>query len=413
MNRKNNMNKLINKIRKDFPILTTMVNNQPLVYLDNAATSQKPLSVINAITNYYKHCNANINRGTHYLSDIATTAFEEAREKVRAFINAGSIKECIFTKGTTEAINLVASSFGETFLQPEDEIILSTMEHHSNIVPWQLLHDRKNIKLKIIPILTNGELDLINFNKLLTKKTKLISITHVSNTLGTINPVKQIIQIAHQHNIPVLLDGAQAVAHMPVNVIDLDCDFYVFSGHKIFGPTGIGVLYGKEQYLEKMQPYQGGGQMILKVSFTETIYNKLPHKFEAGTQPIAEVVGLGAAIDYINKLDKAIVQQHEQQLLTYATKKLQSIPGLTIIGTAKNKTSILSFTLDQIHPHDIGTILNTFGIAIRVGHLCTLPIMNFYNIPALSRASFSIYNTYEEIDKLYDALLVVKTIFKK
>ena len=407
------MNKLINKIRKDFPILTTMVNNQPLVYLDNAATSQKPLSVINAITNYYKHCNANINRGTHYLSDIATTAFEEAREKVRAFINAGSIKECIFTKGTTEAINLVASSFGETFLQPEDEIILSTMEHHSNIVPWQLLHDRKNIKLKIIPILTNGELDLINFNKLLTKKTKLISITHVSNTLGTINPVKQIIQIAHQHNIPVLLDGAQAVAHMPVNVIDLDCDFYVFSGHKIFGPTGIGVLYGKEQYLEKMQPYQGGGQMILKVSFTETIYNKLPHKFEAGTQPIAEVVGLGAAIDYINKLDKAIVQQHEQQLLTYATKKLQSIPGLTIIGTAKNKTSILSFTLDQIHPHDIGTILNTFGIAIRVGHLCTLPIMNFYNIPALSRASFSIYNTYEEIDKLYDALLVVKTIFKK
>ena len=407
------MNKLINKIRKDFPILTTMVNNQPLVYLDNAATSQKPLSVINAITNYYKHCNANINRGTHYLSDIATTAFEEAREKVRAFINAGSIKECIFTKGTTEAINLVATSFGETFLQPEDEIILSTMEHHSNIVPWQLLHDRKNIKLKIIPILTNGELDLINFNKLLTKKTKLISITHVSNTLGTINPVKQIIQIAHQHNIPVLLDGAQAVAHMPVNVIDLDCDFYVFSGHKIFGPTGIGVLYGKEQYLEKMQPYQGGGQMILKVSFTEIIYNKLPHKFEAGTQPIAEVVGLGAAIDYINKLDKAFVQQHEQQLLTYATRKLQNIPGLTIIGNAKNKTSILSFTLDQIHPHDIGTILNTFGIAIRVGHLCTLPIMNFYNIPALSRASFSIYNTYEEIDKLYDALLVVKTIFKK
>ncbi|MGD0466403.1 MAG: cysteine desulfurase [Gammaproteobacteria bacterium] len=413
MNRKNNMHKLINKIRKDFPILKTIVNNQPLVYLDNAATSQKPLSVINAITNYYTNYNANINRGTHYLSDLATSAFEAAREKVRAFINANSIKECIFTKSTTEAINLIATSFGETFLQPGDEIILSTMEHHSNIVPWQLLQDRKNIQLKIIPILNNGELDLISFNKLVTSKTKLVSIVHVSNTLGTINPVKQIIQIAHKHNIPVLLDGAQAIAHLPINVTDLNCDFYVFSGHKIFGPTGIGVLYGKEQYLNQMQPYQGGGQMILKVSFAETIYNQLPYKFEAGTQPIAEVIGLGAAIDYINQLDWVALQQHEQQLLVYATQKLQTIPGLTIIGNATNKTSILSFTLDQIHPHDIGTILNTFGIAIRVGHLCTLPIMDFYNIPALSRASFSIYNTYEEIDKLYNALLIAKKIFKK
>lgn len=404
---------MINNIRKDFPILKTMVNNQPLVYLDNAATSQKPLTVINAISNYYKQFNANVNRGTHYLSDISTNKFEETREKIRKFINAKSTKECIFTKGTTEAINLVATSFGETFLQPEDEIILSTMEHHSNIIPWQLLCNRKNIKLRIIPILTNGELDLANFNKLLNHKTKLISLVHVSNTLGTINPVKQIIQIAHQKNIPVLLDGAQAIANLAIDVEDLDCDFYVFSGHKIFGPTGIGILYGKAQYLEKMSPYQGGGQMILQVNFKESIYNDLPYKFEAGTQPIAEVVGLGAAIDYINQLDLTAVYQHKQQLLTYATEKLQTIPGLTVFGNAKNKVSILSFLLDQIHPHDIGTILNNYGIAIRVGHLCTLPIMDFYKIPALNRSSFSIYNTFEEIDKLYNALLMAKKIFKK
>ena len=404
---------MINKIRKDFPILKTMVNNQPLVYLDNAATSQKPLAVINAISNYYKKFNANVNRGTHYLSDISTNKFEETREKIRKFINAKSTKECIFTKGTTEAINLVATSFGEIFLQAEDEIILSTMEHHSNIIPWQLLCNRKNIKLKIIPILTNGELDLANFNKLLNHKTKLISLVHVSNTLGTINPVKQIIQIAHQKNIPVLLDGAQAIANLAIDVEDLDCDFYVFSGHKIFGPTGIGMLYGKAQYLEKMSPYQGGGQMILQVNFKESIYNDLPYKFEAGTQPIAEVVGLGAAIDYINQLDLTAVYQHKQQLLNYATEKLQTISGLTIFCNAKNKVSILSFLLDQIHPHDIGTILNNYGIAIRVGHLCTLPIMDFYKIPALNRGSFNIYNTFEEIDKLYNGLLMAKKIFKK
>ncbi len=407
-----NTEKLINQIRKDFPILKTMVNNNQLVYLDNAATSQKPLLVIDAITNYYKHCNANINRGTHYLGDLATSKFEETREKVRTFINAKTTKECIFTKGTTEAINLIATSFGEKFLQDGDEIILSTMEHHSNIIPWQLLQKQKKIQLKIIPILANGELDLTNFDALLSSKTKLVSIVHVSNTLGTINPVKQIIDAAHKKNIPVLLDGAQAIAHLSIDVTELDCDFYVFSGHKIFGPTGIGVLYGKEQYLEQMPPYQGGGQMILKVSFEETIYNHLPFKFEAGTQPIAEVIGLGAAIDYINQLDLDTIKQHEQQLLAYATKKLKSIPGLTIIGNAKNKASILSFTLDQIHPHDVGTILNTFGVAIRVGHLCTLPIMDFYNIAALNRASFSIYNTFAEIDKLYDALLTAKKIFK-
>jgi cysteine desulfurase / selenocysteine lyase len=406
-------NNIINNIRKNFPILTSRVNNNLLVYLDNAATSQKPLVVIDAITNYYKNFNANTNRGTHYLGDLATIKFEESREKIRKFINAKSIKECIFTKGTTEAINLVASSFGEAFLKENDEIILSNMEHHSNILPWQLLIHKKNIKLKIIPIFNNGELDLDNFHKLLNSKTKLISITHASNTLGTINPVKDIIEIAHKHNIPVLLDGAQAIAHLPIDVIDLDCDFYVFSGHKIFGPTGIGVLYGKEQYLEKMPPYQGGGQMILTTTFTESVYNHLPYKFEAGTQPIAEVIGLGAAIDYINQLDLIALHKYKQDLLNYATQKLQTIPGLTIIGNASHKISILSFSLANIHPHDVGTILNNKGIAIRVGHLCTLPIMNFYNLTALNRVSFSIYNTYTEIDKLYEALLEVKRIFKK
>lgn len=404
---------MIKQIRKDFPILNTIVNNYPLVYLDNAATSQKPLAVIDTISDYYKKFNANINRGTHYLSDIANNKFEAVREQVRKFINAKSIKECIFTKGTTEAINLIADSFNNTFLQDGDEIVLSTMEHHSNIVPWQLLNKHKNIKLSIIPILDNGELDLENFSNLLTTKTKLISIVHVSNTLGTINPVKHIIQIAHQHNIPVLLDGAQAIANIKIDVLDLDCDFYVFSGHKIFGPTGIGILYGKEKYLKKMQPYQGGGQMILHVNFKESVYNDLPYKFEAGTQPIAEVIGLGAAINYINQLDPVALELHKKQLLAYATQKLTTIPGLRIFGNAKDKAPILSFYLDQIHPHDVSTILNNYGIAIRVGHLCTLPIMDFYKIPALNRASFSIYNTFEEIDKLYDGLLMVKKFFKQ
>lgn len=402
----------INQIRQDFPILQTRVNNHPLVYLDNAATSQKPHTVIESISNFYKNFNANINRGPHYLSEIATLQFEAVREKVRAFINAKSSAECIFTKGTTEAINLVAHSFGAKFLQPGDEIILSNMEHHSNIVPWQLLQIQKNITIKIIPLLPNGELDLTNFDNLLTPKTKLISITHVSNTLGTINPVKKIITAAHKKHIPVLLDGAQAVGHLHVDVTELDCDFYVFSGHKMFGPTGIGVLYGKQKYLEQMPPYQGGGQMILKVSFDETIYNELPYKFEAGTAPIAEVIGLGAAIDYINQLDSTKLSQHKQNLLEYATLKLKNIPELTIIGNAINKTSIISFILDKVHPHDVGTILNNSGIAIRTGHLCTMPIMDFYKVPALSRVSFNIYNTLEEIDKLYLGLIGIKKIFK-
>jgi len=404
---------MIHTVRQDFPILKTKVHNHDLVYLDNAATSQKPYQVIDAVTDFYKNFNANINRGPHYLSEIATLKFEEAREKIRKLINAKYAAECIFTKGTTESINLVASSFGATFLQPGDEIVLSTMEHHSNIVPWQLLQLQKDIKLKIIPMLVNGELDLTNFNALLTEKTKLVSITHISNALGTINPVKKIIDLAHKKNIPVLLDGAQAVSHGIIDVTNLDCDFYAFSGHKMFGPTGVGVLYGKKKYLEQMPPYQGGGQMILKVSFNETIYNELPYKFEAGTQPIAAIVGLGAAIDYINQLDLVKLWQHEHDLLEYATLKLQTVPGLTIIGNAKNKISILSFMLDQIHPHDVGTILNNSGIAIRTGHLCTMPIMDFYKIPALNRASFSIYNTLEEVEKLYFALLNVRDVFKK
>lgn len=404
---------LIDQIRQDFPILQTKVNNKPLVYLDNAATSQKPLTVIDSINTFYKHFNSNINRGTHYLSEIATLKFEAAREKIRAFINAPSAAECIFTKGTTEAINLIASSFGEQFLQSGDQIVISAMEHHSNIVPWQLLQLKKKIILKIIPLLPNGELDLTNLDNLLTPNTKLVSIVHVSNTLGTVNPVKKIIDAAHNKNIPVLLDGAQAVNHLTIDVQALDCDFYTFSGHKMFGPTGIGVLYGKKKYLEQMPPYQGGGQMILKVSFDETIYNELPYKFEAGTQPIAEAIGLAAAIDYINQLDLITLRQHEHELLEYATLKLQTIPEIKIIGTAKEKISILSFALDQIHPHDVGTILNDYGIAIRTGHLCTMPIMDFYKIPALNRVSFSIYNTFAEIDQLYLGLLEIKKIFTK
>ncbi len=404
---------LIERIRQDFPILQTKVNNEPLVYLDNAATSQKPLTVIDSINTFYKHFNSNINRGTHYLSEMATLKFEAAREKIRTFINAPSAAECIFTKGTTEAINLIASSFGEQFLQSGDQIVISAMEHHSNIVPWQLLQLKKKIILKIIPLLPNGELDLTNLDNLLTTNTKLVSIVHVSNTLGTINPVKKIIDAAHNKNIPVLLDGAQAVNHLNIDVQALDCDFYTFSGHKMFGPTGIGVLYGKKKYLEQMPPYQGGGQMILKVSFDETIYNELPYKFEAGTQPIAEAIGLAAAIDYINQLDLITLRQHEHELLEYATVKLQTIPEIKIIGTAKEKISILSFAVDQIHPHDVGTILNNYGIAIRTGHLCTMPIMDFYKIPALNRVSFSIYNTFAEIDLLYLGLLEIKKIFTK
>jgi cysteine desulfurase / selenocysteine lyase len=405
-------NSIIEKIRKDFPILQTKVGNYPLVYLDNAATSHKPTTVIESISNFYKNYNANTNRGPNYLSDKSTFLFENARNKVKNFINADSSEECIFTKGTTESINLIATSFGDKFLQEGDEIVLSTMEHHSNIVPWQLLQTRKNLTIKTIPITSNGELDLTNLDNLLTSNTKLISLVHISNVLGTINPVKEIISIAHKKNIPVLLDGAQAPVNVKIDVKDLDCDFYVFSGHKMFAPTGIGVLYGKKKYLEQIPPYQGGGQMILKVSFDKTIYNDLPYKFEAGTQPIAEAIALGTAIDYINQLDLNELIQYKKDLLNYATLKLNNIPGLKIIGNPKNKISIISFYLDNIHPHDIGTILNDYGIAIRTGHLCTMPLIDFYQVNSLSRVSFSIYNTFEEIDKLCDGLKEVKKFFK-
>jgi cysteine desulfurase/selenocysteine lyase len=403
-------------VRQDFPILQTTVNNHPLVYLDNAATSQKPNLVIDTISDFYQNYNANINRGQHYLGETATIKFEAARDKVRQFINAKFSAECIFTKGTTESINLVATSFGSNF-QSGDEVIISELEHHANIVPWYILKQQKNIEIKIIPLLENGELDLTNFAQLLTAKTKLVSLSHVSNTLGTINPIKKIIDLSHSKHIPVLIDGAQAINHFPIDVQDLDCDFYAFSGHKMFGPTGIGVLYGKKQYLENMPPYQGGGQMILEVDFDNIVYNELPFKFEAGTTPIAQAVGLGAAIDYLQQLDQKIgldaIRQHEHELLHYATDKLQQIPGLKIFGQAPDKVSIISFTLDNIHPHDIGTMLNESGIAIRTGHLCTMPIMKFYNVPAFNRASFSIYNTMTEIDKLYGALLGVKKFFNK
>lgn len=402
----------LKNLRKHFPILNTKIaNKHPLIYLDNAATTQKPLTVINTINHFYKKHNANTNRGSHYLSDIATLEFETAREKVKQFINAENNAECIFTKGTTEAINLIANSFGGKFLQPGDEIVLSEMEHHANIVPWQLLKSSKNINIKIIPLLKSGELDLNTLDQILSPNTKLVSIIHVSNTLGTINPIKKIIKLAHKYNIPVLIDGAQAINHLKVDVQELDCDFYTFSGHKMFGPTGIGILYGKKYYLNNMPPYQGGGQMILKVSFKETIFNDLPYKFEAGTQPIASAIGLGAAIDYLNQLNLPSLWQHEQDLLAYAKEKLNKINGIQIIGNPSEQISIISFIMDKIHPHDVGTILNNYGIAIRTGHLCTMPIMDFYNIPAVNRVSFSIYNTFEEIDKLYLSLLEIKKIF--
>lgn len=413
---KNINHKKINpkNLRKKFPILNIKVNNKyPLIYLDNAATSQKPLTVINAMNNFYKHCNANTNRGPHYLSDLATYEFEAAREKVKKFINAKSNQECIFTKGTTEAINLIANSFGGKFLKEDDEVLLTQMEHHANIVPWQLLKLHKNINLKIIPMLHSGELDLTKLETLLTPKTKLVSIIHVSNALGTINPIKKIIEISHKHSIPVLIDGAQAINHFKIDVQELDCDFYVFSGHKMFGPTGIGVLYGKQDHLNNMPPYQGGGQMILKVSFQETIFNDLPYKFEAGTQSIAEAVGLGAAIDYINQLNMQDLWVHEKNLLAYAKEKISKINGIKIIGSPTEQISIVAFIMENVHPHDVGSILNSHGIAIRTGHLCAMPIMDFYKIPAVNRVSFSIYNTYEEIDKLCLGLLEVKKIFNQ
>ena len=401
----------VEKIRQDFPLLHQEVNGKPLAYLDNAATSQKPTQVIEALDKYYQEDNANIHRGVHTLSERATIDYEQAREKVRSFINANSEKEIIFVRGATEGINLIAQSYGRNKLKAGDEIIISEMEHHSNIVPWQLLCEQTGAILKIIPINDSGELILEEFEKLLSPKTKLVSIAHISNALGTINPIQTIIDRAHEHNAVVIIDGAQATPHTIVDVQALDCDFYVFSGHKLFGPTGIGVLYGKAHLLEAMPPWQGGGDMIKMVSFEKTLYNDLPYKFEAGTPHIAGVIGLGAAIDYVSATGLEAIAAHEHELLEYATEKTLEVKGLRLIGTAQQKTSILSFVIDSIHPHDIGTILDHEGIAIRTGHHCAMPVMTHFNVPATARASFAFYNTFEEVDRLIQALGKAREVF--
>ena len=401
----------VEKIRTDFPILAEKIRNKPLVYLDNAATCQKPQAVIDSIVHLYSHDYSNVHRGVHTLSVRSTDLFEGARTKVKGFINAASDKEIIFVRGATEAINLVAQTYGKTNIKPGDEIIITAMEHHSNIVPWQMLCEQTGAVLKVAPINLRGELIFSEFEKLISDKTKLVSVVHMSNALGTINPVKKIIAVAHAKGIPVMLDGAQAIPHMTVDVQELDCDFYVFSGHKLYAPSGIGVLYGKQALLEAMPPYQGGGDMIRKVTFEETEYNTLPYKFEAGTPDIAGVVGLGAAIDYLNAIGMEAIAAYEAELLDYATEKAMQINGLRIIGEAEHKGAILSFVLDKIHPHDIGTMLDSLGIAIRAGHHCAMPVMDFYKVPATARASFAMYNTKEEIDVLMKGIQDLIEVF--
>jgi len=398
-------------IREDFPILKQLVYGKPLVYLDNAATSQKPTAVIDAMTHYYSTDNSNIHRGVHLLSERATQQYEEARVKAQHFINAAAPKEIIFTRGTTEAINLVAGSYGRANVVSGDEVLISAMEHHSNIVPWQILCEEKGARLRVAPINDDGELILEEFPKLLTERTKIVSLAHVSNALGTINPIRAIVEIAHRHNVPVMIDGAQAAPHMKLDVQELNCDFYAFSGHKVFGPTGIGVLYGKASLLDAMPPYQGGGDMIASVTFEKTTYNTLPYKFEAGTPNIAGTIGLGAAIDYVNQIGVERIARYEQELLDYGTDALSQIPGLRLIGTAKDKAGVLSFVLEGVHPHDVGTILDREGIAIRTGHHCAMPVMDRFGIPATARASLAFYNTKEEIDALVAGIHKVKEVF--
>jgi len=394
----------IDEIRKDFPILSTKVYGKPLVYFDNAASSQKPKQVIKAIEEYYTTLNSNVHRGVHYLSQQATDAFEASRKKIAAFINAKHDHEVIYTRGTTESINLVAYSFGKQFIKEGDEIIISGMEHHSNIVPWQILCEDKKAVLKVVPINDKGELLMDEFKALLNKKVKLVSITYISNSLGTINPIREIISLAHQQNIPVMLDAAQAVQHVPIDVQELDVDFLAFSGHKMYGPTGIGILYGKEKWLNQMPPYQSGGEMIKTVTLEKTTYNELPFKFEAGTPNIEASICLGTAVDYINDIGLEKIQQYEHELLEYATEKLSAIDGLKIVGTAAEKASVISFNIDKLHPYDVGTILDKLGIAVRTGHHCTQPLMDAFCIPGTVRASFAFYNTKEEIDSLVAAV---------
>jgi cysteine desulfurase/selenocysteine lyase len=399
------------QIRQDFPLLQQTMRNKPLVYLDSSATTQKPTVVIEAIRNYYHYDNANVHRGVYQLSERATNAYESARQTVQQFINAQHAHEIIFTRGTTEAINLVASSFGQLAIRAGDEIIISAMEHHANIVPWQMLCARTGAVLKVIPVNDDGLLNLPAYHQLLNARTKLVALIHVSNVLGTLNPAQEMIAAAHQHNIPVLLDGAQAIAHRVIDVQALDCDFYVFSSHKLYGPTGVGVLYGKTAWLEAMPPYQGGGDMIRHVSFEKTEYNSLPYKFEAGTPPIAGVIGLAAAIQYVHKIGFENIMMHESQLTQYAMQKLQTIPGIRIYGHDKNKIGVISFTLAAAHPHDIGTVLDSEGIAIRAGHHCAMPLMTRFQVPAMARASIGIYNDYADINHLHTGLSRVLKLF--
>lgn len=401
----------IKKIRSQFPILTEKSNGHPLIYFDNGATTQKPISVIQRISDYYSRENANIHRGVHTLSQEATTAYENARNTIQKYINAKHSHEVIFTKGTTDAINLVAFSFGE-LLNKGDEIIISALEHHSNIVPWQLLCERKGCVLKVIPIHEDGSLMLEEFEKLLSTRTKLVSVTHVSNSLGIINNIEHIIKKAHEKGAKVLIDGAQSIQHFQIDVQQLNCDFYAFSGHKVFGPTGVGVLFGKEEILNAIPPYQGGGDMIKEVTFEKTTFNDLPHKFEAGTPHIAGGIGLGSAFEFLNTLDMKKVQEYEHELLNYATDKLLQIDGLKIYGTSTNKASAISFLIEGTHPYDVGVLLDKMGIAVRTGHHCTQPIMDFYQIPGTIRASFSLYNTKEEVDVFIGALQKIIPMLK-
>ncbi len=398
-------------IRRDFPILDLSVHGRRLVYLDNAATTQKPQVVLEAIQRYYTEQNSNVHRGVHYLSQLATREYEGARVKIQRFINAAESHEIIFTRGATEGINLVANSYGRKFVREGDEVIISAMEHHSNIVPWQMLCEQAGAKLRVIPMNERGELLIDEFEGMLNSRTRLVALVHLSNALGTINPVKRVIDIAHSHDVPVLIDGAQATSHLRIDVQELDCDFYVFSGHKVCGPTGIGVLYGKSQWLESMPPFMGGGDMISSVSFEKTTWNSLPYKFEAGTPNIEGAIGLGVAIDYLTGIGIDRIAAYENELLDYATEVIGSIPGVRLIGTAREKSSVLSFTIEDIHPHDIGTILDQEGIAIRAGHHCAQPVMKFFNLPATARASFSFYNTKEEIDALAEGIQRVIEVF--
>ena len=401
----------IARIREDFPILGQKVNGRPLVYLDNAATSQKPRQVIEAISHFYSEDYSNIHRGVHTLSQRSTQSYEAVRTKVQKLIHAAEDREIIFVRGATEGINLVAFGYLRPRLQAGDEIVISGMEHHSNIVPWQILCEEKNARLRVIPINDDGEVIFEEYDKLLNSRTRLVAVTHVSNALGTINPIRRMVEVAHRQQIPVLVDGAQAIPHLPVDVQALGCDFYTFSGHKLYGPTGIGVLYGKASVLESMSPFQGGGDMIASVTFEKTTYNKIPHKFEAGTPDIAGVIGLGAAIDYVQAIGIAAIGAYEEELLAYATREVSKIAGVRVLGSAKEKASVLSFTLEGVHPHDIGTILDQQGIAIRAGHHCAQPVMDRFQVPATARASFAFYNTKKEVDALVNGIRAVMEVF--